>query len=319
MAEPAKHRGGTAPADRSRQSSRGAGTSNGGNQRAAGSVASQRATQPGKRKKPGGHRKATTGRSFPTAPAVAGVATFVVAASGAVALNAVDIPASLSSDQQQAMPRSISLNAGQLQEARSAAADRANRSRRTPSPTNSSDAEAEAAKARAAKLAAERERAAWERERDKELQAVERKAADAKDEQVLERVIAWVLPVRAYRLSSGFGQSGSMWSANHTGQDFASPMGTPIRAVGDGEIISASYDGPYGNRIVLRHNDGTETWYCHMSRYALRSGYVKAGTTIGYVGSTGNSTGPHLHFEVHPGGGDPIDPLPWLRQLGLPI
>nr|WP_273378170.1 M23 family metallopeptidase [Actinopolymorpha pittospori] len=108
-----------------------------------------------------------------------------------------------------------------------------------------------------------------------------------------------------------------MWSNLHTGQDFASPMGTPVRSVGEGRIIDASYDGPYGNRIKVQLKDGTVTWYCHLSAYKLRTGYVEAGTVIGYVGSTGNSTGPHLHFEVHPSDGDAIDPLPWLRERGL--
>nr|WP_238342245.1 M23 family metallopeptidase [Actinopolymorpha rutila] len=111
-----------------------------------------------------------------------------------------------------------------------------------------------------------------------------------------------------------------MWSHLHTGQDFASPLGTPVYSVGNGEIIGAGWESAYsafGNRIQVRHDDGTVTWYCHLSRYARRSGPVRAGTLIGYVGSTGNSSGPHLHFEVHPGGGTAIDPLPWLRQKGL--
>jgi murein DD-endopeptidase MepM/ murein hydrolase activator NlpD len=203
----------------------------------------------------------------------------------------------------------MALTAGQLQEARAAAAERANRSRR----------DAVAAATATQERAAARERAAWEQQHSKEIQAAERKAAGATDQQVFARVIKWVLPVRSFRLTAGFGQAGGMWVADHTGQDFAAPMGTPIRAVGDGEIISAAYDGPYGNRIVIRHTDGTETWYCHMSGYAHRSGWVRAGETIGYLGATGNTTGPHLHFEVHPNGGDAIDPLPWLRRLGLPI
>ncbi len=217
-----------------------------------------------------------------------------------------------------AAPAGIALTVGQLQEARAAAAGRADRSRRDAAVSERA-ARADARSAAELARATAKERAAWELARSKELAALKRGAAGANDQHVMERIIEWVLPLRSYRLSSGFGQAGNMWEADHTGQDFAAPMGSPIRAVGDGEIVEAGWDGPYGNRIVLRHDDGTETWYCHMSRYAYRSGYVKAGTTIGYVGSTGNSTGPHLHFEVHPGGGDAIDPMPWLRRLGLPL
>ena len=102
-------------------------------------------------------------------------------------------------------------------------------------------------------------------------------------------------------------------AASHTGLDMAAPSGTPIYAMADGEIVSAEYEGGYGNRTVIRHEDGTETWYCHQSRFELTSGSVEGGELIGYVGSTGNSTGPHLHLEVHPSGGDPINPLTWMR------
>jgi murein DD-endopeptidase MepM/ murein hydrolase activator NlpD len=67
----------------------------------------------------------------------------------------------------------------------------------------------------------------------------------------------------------------------------------------------------------VRHWDGTETWYCHLSRYVLRSGEVQPGTQIGSVGSTGNSTGPHLHLEVHPDGGDAVNPRSWFAERGL--
>jgi murein DD-endopeptidase MepM/ murein hydrolase activator NlpD len=126
----------------------------------------------------------------------------------------------------------------------------------------------------------------------------------------------WVLPVDHYRLTAGFGEYG-LWSHAHTGQDFAAPEGTPIRAVGDGKIVSAAYDGAYGNKITILHPDGTVTWYAHMSAFVKTSGEVKAGEVIGRIGSTGNTTGPHLHLEVRPGNGDPVPPLTWLREHGL--
>ena len=266
----------------------------------------------GKRKRPGGHRRAESRRAFPTIPAVAGVATLVVAASSALTLNSGLLtmsPAGATG----ALAAGAPLTLGQLQDERAASADRADRSRREAADTVAD------ARARAEALAADKERAAWALKHDQELQSVRQKAAGVTDEQVFRRVIQWFLPLRSFKLSSGFGQPGVLWANDHTGQDFAAPQGAPIRAVGSGEIIYAAYDGPFGNKVIIRHNDGTETWYCHMSGFEVTGGYVRAGTTIGYVGSTGNSTGPHLHLEVHPGGGDPIDPLPWLRELGLPI
>jgi murein DD-endopeptidase MepM/ murein hydrolase activator NlpD len=126
----------------------------------------------------------------------------------------------------------------------------------------------------------------------------------------------WILPVDHYRLTAGFGEYG-LWSHAHTGQDFAAPEGTPIHAVGDGKIIFEGWDGAYGNKIAIQHPDGTVTWYAHMSAFVVTSGNVKAGQVIGKIGSTGNTTGPHLHLEVRPGNGDPVPPLTWLREHGL--
>jgi murein DD-endopeptidase MepM/ murein hydrolase activator NlpD len=129
----------------------------------------------------------------------------------------------------------------------------------------------------------------------------------------------WVAPLLNYGMSAGFGEASYLWSHVHTGQDFTAPAGTPIRAVGDGVIISAGWDGSYGQKIVIEHSDGTHTWYAHMSSFVRTSGPVKAGDVIGRVGSTGNATGNHLHLEVRPGGGDPINPLPWLRAHGVRV
>ena len=128
----------------------------------------------------------------------------------------------------------------------------------------------------------------------------------------------WVLPMTDFRLTAGFGATG-LWSSVHTGQDFAAPYGTPVRAVGDGRIIFASYEGSYGNKIVVEHLDGSVTWYAHLSSFVRTSGIVKAGDVIGRVGSTGNSTGDHLHLEVRPRAGAPVPPLTWLRQHGIKI
>ena len=99
----------------------------------------------------------------------------------------------------------------------------------------------------------------------------------------------------------------------HTGLDFPEPMGTPIHAGGVGVVSFAGHNtGGYGNLVVISHRLGFESWYAHQSRIAVSVGQsVSGGQTIGYVGSTGHSTGPHLHFEVRHFG-TPVDPTPYL-------
>jgi murein DD-endopeptidase MepM/ murein hydrolase activator NlpD len=129
----------------------------------------------------------------------------------------------------------------------------------------------------------------------------------------------WVLPVSHFRLTAGFGESSYLWSTVHTGQDFAAPEGTPVHAIGAGRIIFAGWDGAYGYKIAIEHDDGTVTWYAHLSGFERTSGRVGVGEVIGLVGATGNVTGSHLHLEVRPGNGAPVDPLPWLREHGVTI
>ena len=130
---------------------------------------------------------------------------------------------------------------------------------------------------------------------------------------------AFALPVVGYRLTGRFGDRSSLWSSSvHTGLDFAAPEGTPVRSVGAGRVISVGYDGSYGEKTVVRLDDGTELWFCHLSAVHVHAGQrVRVGQVIGAIGSTGNVTGPHLHLEVRPGGSGPVDPLTWLRGLGL--
>jgi murein DD-endopeptidase MepM/ murein hydrolase activator NlpD len=142
----------------------------------------------------------------------------------------------------------------------------------------------------------------------------ERKEAAAARKEALRPKFA--LPVNQRGLSAQYGQAGLNWMSAHTGIDFPVSEGTPVMAATDG-TVTTKYDVSFGNMAVVTAPDGTETWYCHLSSTKIRSGQVKAGDTIGYSGSSGNSTGPHLHFEVHPGGGSAIDPLPWLRSKGL--
>ena len=131
----------------------------------------------------------------------------------------------------------------------------------------------------------------------------------------------WLLPISArYMLTSGFGMRTSPTRGTsdfHTGQDFAVPSGTEARAATNGEVMFTGWAGGYGNLVKLRHANDVESWYAHLSRITVNVGdKVERGTVIGLAGSTGNSTGPHLHLEtrVH---GNPTDPIPWLRAKGL--
>jgi len=150
--------------------------------------------------------------------------------------------------------------------------------------------------------------------------AVAKAAADARAEAIAKAKAApkVVLPTTGYHLTAGFGQAGGRWAANHTGLDFAAPIGTPVRSVMAGEVIQADYEGAYGRQVKVRHADGTVTSYSHMSAFSVSVGdTVQAGDQVGAIGVTGNTTGPHVHFEVLPGGGAPIDPKPWLREHGV--
>jgi murein DD-endopeptidase MepM/ murein hydrolase activator NlpD len=150
-----------------------------------------------------------------------------------------------------------------------------------------------------------------------EKKAAPKKAAAPKAKAAPKvRQAAFVKPMRSYRLTAHYGASGNRWSKRHTGLDFAAPTGTPIRAVAAGVVESAGWAGPYGLRTVIRHADGTRTWYAHQSRLIVRHGKVDAGQIIGRVGSTGNSTGPHMHLEVRKNG-RAMDPKVWLRNRSV--
>ena len=127
-----------------------------------------------------------------------------------------------------------------------------------------------------------------------------------------------VLPLASYRVSAGFGLTGPLGEAEHGGQDFGSYVGDQIVAVAAGVVAEVAYAGPYGLRTVVTLPDGTEIWFCHQTDVSVSTGeHVDVADPIGTVGTTGNSTGPHLHLEVRPGGGSPIDPMDWLRATGL--
>ena len=100
-------------------------------------------------------------------------------------------------------------------------------------------------------------------------------------------------------ISSRFGVRSRIRSSTHTGLDIACPTGTPIKVVSEGTVSSVTSGGAYGNLIKVSHENGVETWYAHCSKiYAKQGQTVKAGDVIAAVGTTGNSTGPHLHLEI---------------------
>ncbi|MGF0174797.1 M23 family metallopeptidase [Streptomyces sp. Marseille-Q5077] len=142
------------------------------------------------------------------------------------------------------------------------------------------------------------------------------------DQKERDGTSAWVTPVAKYELSAAFGSGGERWAKRHTGQDFAVPIGTPVRAVGDGRVVKVACAGAFGMEVVVRHADGYYTQYAHLASVAVdQDERVDTGQWIGQSGTTGNSTGPHLHFEVRitPELGSGVDPVPWLSERGAPL
>jgi murein DD-endopeptidase MepM/ murein hydrolase activator NlpD len=155
--------------------------------------------------------------------------------------------------------------------------------------------------------AAEREQR--QRERARRLAEQARREA-ARQAQEAREARAWRPPLSGYRITATFGQSSSLWSTVHTGVDLAAPAGIPVTSTAAGTVTFAGYDGAYGYKVVVQHDDGTETWYAHLSSISVSVGQtVSHHTVVGPVGSSGNVTGPHLHLEVRPVGGEPVDPL----------
>lgn len=268
-------------------------------------------------------RQAHTTHLYPTVPSLLGAAVLVVSGVSAVSLGGAAIPAQTvasHTDRTTTPADVVSGTGGNHRDGSSLASS---------GTTASSDASADREQA----LSRDSQREALEDAADEKLQDVaeaqarERNAAlrqlalsAEKQAQKLVTDNAWVLPIEAgtYQITAGFGQSSGLWAHTHTGLDFAAPTGTPIRSVAAGQVTSTGYDGSYGNKTVVTLEDGTELWYCHQTSFAVSPGdEVSSGQTIGTVGSTGNTTGPHLHLEVRPGAGDPVDPHDALVVHGL--
>ncbi|RPK90182.1 M23 family metallopeptidase [Streptomyces sp. ADI98-10] len=174
------------------------------------------------------------------------------------------------------------------------------------------------AKAAEAKVKAEAERKA--EARAEEVREEKARAARAAER---ARLNAFHLPVAGSHVTTGYKTGGSLWSSgSHSGVDFMAPSGSSVVAVGAGTVVEAGWGGAYGNNIVLRMTDGTYTQYGHLSSIGVSVGQsVASGQQIGLSGSTGNSTGPHLHFEARtsPEYGSDMDPVGYLRSHGLNV
>ncbi len=245
-------------------------------------------------------------RALPSMPVVVGIAALAVSAGGVLSTNGTQLAASDGPPARMSAPNAASGEIG------TAIYDAVGRSA-VVSRDSDRDALDDASDAT---LVEEVEAQAEQRN-----EALGNLAQQAEKEAKNINANQWSLPVAAgvYHLTAGFGDGGGLWSSGyHTGLDFAAPSGTPIMAVANGVVTSVGYEGAYGNQTIVTLDDGTEIWYCHQTSYAVSVGdNVVAGDVIGYVGSTGNTTGPHLHLEVRPGGGDPVDPYAALVVNGV--
>lgn len=128
-----------------------------------------------------------------------------------------------------------------------------------------------------------------------------------------------LVPAGTGAIASAFGYRNIPWPEFHQGIDLEADYGDLVRAAAKGVVSFAGWDGGYGNKIDIDHGNGLHTWYCHLSKIGVRDGQVVVkGAPIGAVGSTGEATGPHLHYQVMQNG-NPIDPGPFLRGSGAKV
>ncbi|MFE9256798.1 M23 family metallopeptidase [Streptomyces sp. NPDC006879] len=183
---------------------------------------------------------------------------------------------------------------------------------------------AELAAAKAAAEAEAKQRAEEARERAEAAAKAEREAKErAAREAERQRLLTFVSPVAGSYVSTSYKAGGAMWSSgSHTGIDFHAASGTEVRSVGLGTVVEAGWGGAYGNNVVIKMHDGTYTQYGHLLSIKVSVGQrVTPGDQIGLSGSTGNSSGPHLHFEARTGVdyGSDIDPISYLRSRGVQL
>lgn len=140
----------------------------------------------------------------------------------------------------------------------------------------------------------------------------------------VKKTVSVSAPLANANPGQGFKNPGNYSLGYHTGVDFSAPQGTPVKAVAAGVVVASDSSGSYGINVKIKHDDGTYSFYAHLSAKSVFPGAkVAAGRMIGNVGSTGNSSGPHLHLEIRTspsfGAGNFLDPIKWLRDKGLSI
>jgi len=151
-----------------------------------------------------------------------------------------------------------------------------------------------------------------------EQEEAERKAAEEKKKEEEAAKPHWTLPSKAL-ISDVFGPRAWRAGVQHDGTDFAADEGEDNYAAFDGTVIQAGENGGYGLSVTIEHSGGVETLYGHFSDIDVEVGQkVKSGQVLGQAGSTGDVTGPHLHFEVHVDG-TPVDPVPFLKKQGVDL
>ncbi|MDN5746324.1 MAG: M23 family metallopeptidase, partial [Nocardioidaceae bacterium] len=161
---------------------------------------------------------------------------------------------------------------------------------------------------------AEQEDAKAQAEEDAEATAEAGVAAPTEDG-AEESASGWARPLEGASLTSGYG---FRWGRLHAGQDYSASIGTPLRAMGAGTVVGAGPMSGYGIYIDIQYADGSVSRYGHLSSVAAVAGQqVAAGEAVAYSGNTGRSTGPHLHMEIRPGGGETINPTGWLAERGI--
>jgi murein DD-endopeptidase MepM/ murein hydrolase activator NlpD len=245
---------------------------------------------------PGSRRAARRRRSFVPTPAVLGATALVIAGGGAVLLSSN----SGGSDQTYNAATHAQLSEGP-------GASYARGGGVLPV-SRSVDRNVLAKQARL--QAAQREKALSQLAQESQKRAHELKANQ------------WVLPVAGYVLTARYGEYSYLWSSYHTGLDFSAPSGTEIVSVAHGVVSEVGWDDAYGYKTEITLDSGVTIWYCHQTSYVVSEGEeVDPGQLIGYVGATGNVTGPHLHLEVRiPDGtedGQDVDPYDALVAHGV--
>ncbi|MDQ0845560.1 MULTISPECIES: M23 family metallopeptidase [unclassified Streptomyces] len=185
------------------------------------------------------------------------------------------------------------------------------------------EAQEAAAKARAqAKAEAEAKAEARRKAEARAKEAREAKERAAREAE-RKRLNSFQLPIAGSYVTTGYKTGGALWSSgSHSGVDFRAASGSSVVSVGSGTVVEAGWGGAYGNNVVIRMNDGTYTQYGHLSSISVSVGQqVTPGQQIGLAGSTGNSTGPHLHFEARTTAeyGSDIDPVAYLRSHGVNV